>query len=747
MEDTRDRSIDQVTHVVYGKGGRFLVVNRNLLLHQYLSAGRLRQDTVRLVNDLPLMITAIQSHDNRLILGTTQGLFLVDYRSNLFNPIRSTLIEGVGLYDDPRGIMEDASNYYLSGYQFLVAYDKVRRRSEILNSEGLLSHGIVKEADTLWIASEGKGLLLFDLSKRRYRRLTMDTTYRNMFLITLSLWGERLMIGGYQNLFFFNKRTRRFEYPKILHEGMEVSSTMVKKIEPLGSDSCLIGTDRGVFLIDSRFKVLRHFRSPPGDHPGEADRVNDILVARDGSIWVASFDGILHYARDGRFLERLTRNDGLAGNIVAVLTVDNEGYIWAGTYEGLSRINPASREIVNYFKEDGLPDNEFNHSSVLRASTGEILMGTVRGFIRFNPVSLKRKQDGTDSIRISRIDYGSAKGEVSVFNPFNLPDTVIRIGKNVSYAKLHFFSDPLYTTENSTYEYRIEGIHPNWLSLGAIPVLYLDNARAGNYDLLVRFISGSGSMDVRERRFRIVVEQHFYTRPWFYALLFGLLLSMILLYIRSNIIRQRNLRELRMELAQDLHDEIGGYITGITMNVDLLRKDLDIQNPYMRTIGQLGRKAIFALKDGLWSLDTKSDNAQELWDRIKTITKDSLEPLDMGYRFKQTEGLDSIGLSIIEKRNLIYIAKECLTNAVKHGDSGFVNLEWDTSEGIHRIVIWNRISPEPSKSDHGGHGLHNISNRMKRIGGRMEANSENGIFTVTLKLDFLHDKTGYRRRQ
>jgi signal transduction histidine kinase/ligand-binding sensor domain-containing protein len=742
-----EESLSQVTHIVYGNGGRFLVQNKNLVVHQYMSGGRLRQDTVPLGIDVPFYISDIRNYGNHLVVGTSLGLVLVDYRINLFNPIRSTLIEGVGLYDDPRGIAEDSTRYYLSGYQYLVAYDKTRQRSEILNSEGLLSHGIAKDGDTLWIASEGNGLIAFDLKSRRYQRITKDTLYKNRFLITLAPWGERLVIGGYQNLMYFDKRTRRFEYPPIRYNALDVSASMVKKIEPIGTDSCLLGTDMGVFLIDRDFKVLRQYKYAPGEEYGPADRVNDIVRVADGSFWVATYEGLNHYDIRGKLLKRLTRNDGLAGNVVASLALDGYGFIWAGTYDGLSKVNPVSREVVNYFKEDGLPDNEFNHSSVLRASSGEVLLGTVSGFIRFYPGTLGRQRESAERIGISRIDYGSRNGQSTVYNPYSLGDTVIRIGKDLSYAKLHFFSNPLQTQENPTYEYMIEGVHSEWLNMGSQPVLYLDNARAGSYRLRVRFISGSGSKAVLERSFPIVVEQYFYTRPWFYALLFALLLSLLLLYIRSNIVRQRNLRELRMELAQDLHDEIGGYITGITMNVDLLRKDLNTQNPYMRTIGLLGRKALFALKDGLWSLDTKSDNAQELWDRIKSITKDTLEPLDMGYRFKQVEGLEGIGLSIMEKRNLVYIAKECLTNAIKHGDGGFVNLEWEVREGIHSIRIWNRVGKEPSASERGGHGLLNIENRMMRIGGRMGMANEKGIFTVTLKLDFLHDKIGNRRRQ
>jgi ligand-binding sensor domain-containing protein len=90
----------------------------------------------------------------------------------------------------------------------------------------------------------------------------------------------------------------------------------------------------------------------------------------------------MHFSSSGQLLKKMTRREGLAGNIVASLAMDNDGNIWAGTFDGLSRIDPVNMEVSNYFREDGLPDNEFNHSSILKAGSGEIVMGTVSGFIR-----------------------------------------------------------------------------------------------------------------------------------------------------------------------------------------------------------------------------------------------------------------------------------------------------------------------------------------------------------------------------
>jgi hypothetical protein len=474
--------------------------------------------------------------------------------------------------------------------------------------------------------------------------------------------------------------------------------------------------------------------------------VNDILPARDSSLWVGTYDGLVHFSPSGSVLHKFTRSEGLSGNIVASLAMDDDGYIWVGTFDGLSRISPANMEIINFFREDGLPDNEFNHSSILKARSGEIVMGTVSGIIRFDPASFRASVRKMDTIRISKVVYGTDRGDSVAYHTEMDNGSPIRIGKDIPYARLYFFNNPAYTPENSIYEYKIEGIHPNWVSMGSIPFLQLDNAKTGKYTLRVRIISGSGSFDIIEKSYPLIVEQYFYTTGWFYALLFGALLGLFFLYLRSIFMREKTLRQLRMELAQDLHDELGGYLTGITMNMDLMQKNSARSAHYQQTISQLGKKALFALKDGLWSLDTKSDNAQKLWDRIKSITKETLEPMDIGYRFTQPDGLEDISLTILEKRNLLYACKECLTNAIKYGNGDVVNFEWNLADGSHSISVWNRIGDGNAPADQTGYGLQNIRARMQRIHGDMRTDVSGGVFRIILKLNFFHDSIRHYRR-
>jgi signal transduction histidine kinase len=71
---------------------------------------------------------------------------------------------------------------------------------------------------------------------------------------------------------------------------------------------------------------------------GALGRVNDILLGRDGSIWVAASTGA-HRFQEGNWLENNIA-EGLPGSAVNGILEDNSGRIWAGTSGGLGIYHP-----------------------------------------------------------------------------------------------------------------------------------------------------------------------------------------------------------------------------------------------------------------------------------------------------------------------------------------------------------------------------------------------------------------------
>jgi signal transduction histidine kinase len=209
------------------------------------------------------------------------------------------------------------------------------------------------------------------------------------------------------------------------------------------------------------------------------------------------------------------------------------------------------------------------------------------------------------------------------------------------------------------------------------------------------------------------------------------------------MLRDRRLLEVRQELAADLHDEVGGYLAGMLMKIDLMLKGPALRETQLAAIRNLASRAVFGLKDGLWSLDTKTDNAQQLWDRYKRIAQESLEPFDIPYKFSSSRGLGSIPLTLIEKRNLLFTLKECLNNAIKHGDGKGVWFEWKSqNDGKHNIIVRNGIRSSDREDDADGLGIENMQRRIQRINGSLQTGQSNGMFTVEIKINLRHDKIG-----
>jgi signal transduction histidine kinase len=334
------------------------------------------------------------------------------------------------------------------------------------------------------------------------------------------------------------------------------------------------------------------------------------------------------------------------------------------------------------------------------------------------------------------VEYGTDKGDIIIYDPTILRNQNIILGKERNYAKLYFRHGEDRYLENIDFNYLIEGIHENWQSARSEDFIQLVDLRPGNYRLKVRMIYDGSIIESSLQVFNLQVREYFYKTIWFYLLMAVLVILLVVFYLRALLVRERKIRELRTMLSRNLHDEVGSYLTGISMNVDMIRKKTSGISEYQQSISDLSRKALAALKDGLWSLDRESDTGQHFWDRVKVIAKESFEPLEIDYSINAPKDLSRIRLGIIQKNQLIYVIKECFTNAMKYGKGNAVSISWDLLEGKHRIVIRNRKADDVIKSG-GMQGIDNIRYRMSELGGAAVLEDTAQEFSVILYLYFI----------
>ncbi len=149
------------------------------------------------------------------------------------------------------------------------------------------------------------------------------------------------------------------------------------------------------------------------DHWHEAQgfpstRIREIVQARDGYLWMATYSGLVRF--DGVSFTLFNLKSGsLKYDEVWALKEDKEGALWIGTYGGgLTRLKEG--RFTTFTSTQGLPDDAIRSLDVDPA--GNVWIATLRGACRYSNGSFKSftRKDGLSSDFVAAISASSRQG-------------------------------------------------------------------------------------------------------------------------------------------------------------------------------------------------------------------------------------------------------------------------------------------------------------------------------------------------
>jgi signal transduction histidine kinase len=203
--------------------------------------------------------------------------------------------------------------------------------------------------------------------------------------------------------------------------------------------------------------------------------------------------------------------------------------------------------------------------------------------------------------------------------------------------------------------------------------------------------------------------------------------------------RQIEMEKLRNDIASDLHDDMGSVLSSINvMSKVALQGPPEKESMVKENLKKIHENSNYILEsmsDIVWAINPVNDSFEKTLFRMKEFAADILEPLNIQYEFKLSEGLHSISMQLKKRKDFFLFFKEALNNAAKYSHCTKVGISiLQQNDFVVLQAEDNGIGFDTGK-DYRGNGLRNMKQRADQMNGEFTINSEPGKGTsIYLKI-------------
>jgi ligand-binding sensor domain-containing protein/DNA-binding CsgD family transcriptional regulator len=582
------------------KKGQLWAGTRDGLVRLDVETGRAQVIDLGNPGGFPPVITALNTvADGTLWLTTmARGLIVLDPDTGEWNESRmdsEQALIGLAIGHDQAFIGTWGRGVYRtplqpSGFQLFSTND-----TQGLTNNVISSVLVNREDGQLWIGNYGGGPQQIDRSKRQV--LTKPLRRHQMREASvLSLVGPidgRLYAGTTHGLYEFTgdgTQAALYAYDPANPGG--IGKGGVTALLTSGISGLWAGMEgSGLYFFDTGNQLFRGFRHDPARTDSISENfVTALLKGEDGSIWVGTrSSGLNRCLTDRMACERFSGQEsdgtGLSNRHVTVLFRDRRGRIWVGTDGGLNRVqqdadgnvtgfktwntdngllnnaimaieedldeslwlssrygltrlNPATGNIVNYISASGLPVSHFN-AGASASDERFIYFGSTGGLLAVPKGTLLAARK-PPAVRVTAIERAAAHG---ASKRLDAPGGLIRLpfgGVLSIELTILDFAESL-----NEYAFRLDPEDP-WTTVGSQRQLIFSGLAPGQYEFQARGRDAYGIWG-ESKPLLLEIVPPFWMTTWFRLLLAAVFLLLIL---AIHLARQATLKRRADELLR-----------------------------------------------------------------------------------------------------------------------------------------------------------------------------------------------------
>ena len=470
----------------------------------------------------------------------------------------------------------------------------------------------------------------------------------------------------------------------------------------------------GVYVFNrSSGKLEAIWNKKNGYH---TNQYRDIAFQND-TIWLASDIGVFKM-QSGKLLKRYTTQDGLLSNHINDLLIDRHGILWAANQKGLSVFHKNS-----FYTIGNSQGQESTFITKLLSYNQSIYAAGNNGLFKYiNTTAFKPKPCTTLKVQ-------QKHGQFSI-------------------ATLNFINP-----NSVKIQYQLNS--DQWTELQQHTINF-DHLKEGEYQLQFRYKDNINPW-AYTNHYHFNISLPWYEQLWFYLGLISLIFIGIIYIIfkrlevsrKKNIIfqntikereeLQKELRNVRQQIAQDFHDDLGNKLASISIASNLLLQKNEtstLTKSKLKLIKKESDALYHGMRDFVWSLNYKNNKLSELQSYLSDFGEELYADTSIVFKSDHNIPNTNTELPYYWSKQLVLLFKEAMTNALKHSQGTEVKFDIIVSDSLLTIKLVDNGLGISLNEDHRINGIQNMQDRAKSINGALNINSNQGtsiLFTAPLK--------------
>ncbi len=688
-----------------------------------------------------------EDHKRNIWIGTEDGLNklpavkpFIQYR---FFPTRKIRLGGRVV----SGIVEEHDGVLWVGYGG-AGFDKIDLRSNsiqhfknIPNYPNSLNEDDVTtifedKFGKIWIGTTHSGVNRFDPQTHSFKHFYIDINNPahvdlNWIQQILETKDGMLLIGTNAGLELFDRASQTISNfnPKVNGKNIFPKIFSINALFEDRSENLWIGTWLdGLYRYDKKAqKIYQYLPDDKNSNSISANKITCITEDSHGFIWLGTHSGGINKfdKSTGKFYRYSTKH-GLPNDVVFGILEDGKGFLWISTLNGLAKFDPRKEKFRNYDVSDGVIHNQFNwHASFINKS-GQMYFGTINGFISFHPDSVKIDPDPPSVALTSFKVFGK---EAAL--PQSLPTTKeILLNYDQNFFSIEFTALDIAPSHKHQFAYFLEGIDPDWVFSEQRSIAFYTDINPGKYKFFIKACNADGVWS-SPVTLSIIISPAWWMTWWFKVIVGFSLLTLGYLAYLYRLRQLLAIQNIRLNIANDLHDEIGSNLSSISVDSQMLLSSSSLNETEQQLasfIGKTAKETVETMRDIIWFINPKNDFDTDMVIKMKETAAKLLVGINWSFQVSAEIKFEKFNLEV--RRNIFLIYKEVLHNIVRHANALTCLIEFSETTNSILLVVKDDGVGFDKKTVQENNGLRSIQRRAEKINAGIDIISEIGKGTV-----------------